>query len=74
MQCVYEMVHLKHIPNNLGHLTGLLDLFKAKMVGINYGTSPSCVHIVGLPVAKTTRASPTSCEIYIRLEALARKP
>jgi len=35
MQCVYEMAHLKHIPTNLGNLTGLLDLFKAKLVGIN---------------------------------------
>ncbi|XP_065886522.1 rab3 GTPase-activating protein catalytic subunit-like isoform X3 [Dysidea avara] len=31
MQCIYEMAHLKHIPTNLGHLAGLLDLFKAKV-------------------------------------------
>ena len=32
MQCMFEMVHLKHIPIQLGHLAGLLDLFKGKMV------------------------------------------
>ena len=32
MQCMFEMVHLKHIPMQLGHLAGLLDLFKGKMV------------------------------------------
>lgn len=32
MQCMFEMVHLKHIPLQLGHLAGLLELFKDKMV------------------------------------------
>ena len=36
MQCIFEMVHLKHIPIELGHLSGLLDLFKGKMVSMLY--------------------------------------
>ena len=36
MQCMFEMVHLKHIPIQLGHLAGLLDLFKDKMVRTVY--------------------------------------
>lgn len=32
MQSMFEMVHLKHIPIQLGHLAGLLELFKSKMV------------------------------------------
>ncbi len=28
----YNMVHLKHTPPNYQHLSGLLDLFKAKLV------------------------------------------
>ena len=78
MQCIYEMAHLKHIPTNLGHLAGLLDLFKAKVVGINKCTNNTLdllsPHIVGLSVTKVTTACSTRCEVHICLEALAGKP
>lgn len=28
----YDMVHLRHIPAQYSHLTGLLDIFKDKLV------------------------------------------
>ena len=28
----YHMIHLRHTPTHFGHLSGLLELFKAKLV------------------------------------------
>ena len=31
----YEMIHLERVPRQYYHLSGLLDLFKAKLVSIS---------------------------------------
>ena len=45
---MFEMVHLKHIPIQLGHLAGLLDLFKGKMVGNIILYTHWCEHLTSL--------------------------
>ena len=32
----FDMVHLKHTPSHLTHLSGLVDMFKAKIVSTQY--------------------------------------
>uniref|UniRef100_A0A1X7TX31 Uncharacterized protein n=1 Tax=Amphimedon queenslandica TaxID=400682 RepID=A0A1X7TX31_AMPQE len=35
LRTCFEMIHLRHIPPHFSHLSGLLNLFRSKLNGVN---------------------------------------